>query len=177
MVGPAFAGGQLIEQAREFQVVLLTTDELASVVRLHADTPLTLTELRTLFAAVPAAKPVLAEIEAAARDRQRFRTLLKRLLVHIDGFNRQQPGLVLAKPDTLFATVLAGHDPDLAGVTMDEVTRALTLLEVVGVLSRVKDGGYVADTSPAGADQLLRAIATSGRVDKARGAPDVRHSS
>lgn len=168
VVGPGFVGGQLPKLAREFKVALLTTADLAELVRLHAETPLTLTELRPAFTTDPAAVPGLQTIRTAVRTRRRLYALIPRLLAHIDSFARAQPDLVLAKPDTLLVATLAEHNPQLAGVTLDEIKSALTLLEMLGVISPA-DGGYVPETSPIGAHQLLMALGAVAKASVAGG--------
>ena len=158
IVGPGFAGGQLALEAQQFGVVLLATAHLAEVVRLHAASPLTLTELRPLFMTAPDPRPALQEIRAAAGARARFQALIPRVLAHIDSFNRAQPELILAKPETLLVTVLAEHNPALVGTTLEEVAQVCALLEAVGMLTRVNGEGFVMETSPRGARQLLAAV-------------------
>jgi hypothetical protein len=165
VVGQDFAGGHLNTRAMEFQVSLLTIEELVEIVALHAETPLTLTELRALFVAVPTAKAALPQLRAAARERRRKRLLVLRVLAHIDNFNQVQPDIVLAKPETLLASILGERNPDLLGTTLDDVRRTLSLLETTGVISAANGDGYVSDTSMAGARQLLAAFAASPEVE------------
>ena len=76
--------------------------------------------------------------------------------------NRVQPELILAKPETLLATVLATvlaeGDTALVGTTLEEVTRVCALLESAGVLTRINGEGFVMETSPQGARQRLAAV-------------------
>jgi len=128
LVGPNFAGGQLLTRAREFDVALLKATDLAEVVRIHGETPLTLTEIRPLFLTVPSASDALPALRSSAGERRRRRVLLSHLLTHIDNFNRAQPDLVLAKPETLFGTILGERNPELAGTTVDDIREVLSLL-------------------------------------------------
>lgn len=160
VVGPDFASGQLRKRAIEFDTTLLTTSELSGLVKVHAETPLVLTELRPVFESVPLARAVLPQIRAAALDRGRHAHLLSRLVQHIDNLNRAQPDVILAKPKTLLTAVIAQGDPEAAGVTLDDVRKALALLETVGVLQIVNGDGYASQTTVSGARQLLSAFAT-----------------
>jgi type III secretion system FlhB-like substrate exporter len=171
VVGTGFAGGQLYVRAQEFQVALLTTDALAEVVRLHGEMPLTLSELKALFLAVPLATEAVPQLRAAARERRRKRLLIERLLTHIDNFNQAQPDIVLAKPETLLASILAERNIDLLGTTLEDVRRTLLLLETTGVISAANGDGYVSETSIAGAHQLLAAFATAGETESATATP------
>ncbi len=167
VVGPGFAGGQLKKRADEFDTSLLTAGELAGLVAAHADTPLALTDLRPVFASAPLAGTAIPQALAAARDRARRLRLVVRLLGHVDTLNKAQPGLVLAKADTLFASVIAQPDDGLQGVTLDDVRSALALIETVGALRPANGDGYVSQTSLGGALRMLSALgdAARGRAD------------
>jgi len=49
VIGPSFAGGNLEQRAKEYDVSLLRTDHLAQLVEAHSKFPFTLTELKDLF--------------------------------------------------------------------------------------------------------------------------------
>ena len=163
VVGPGFAGGQLKKRADEFDTSLLTAGELAELVAAHADTPLALTDLRPVFASAPLAGTAIPQALAAARDRARRLRLVVRLLGHVDTLNKAQPGLVLAKADTLFASVIAQPDDELQGATLDDVRGALALLETVGALRPANGDGYVSQTSLGGALRMLSALGDAAR--------------
>lgn len=178
VVGQEFAGGQLNARAQEFQVSLLTVDDLAEIVEIHAETPLTLSELRPVFEPAPTAKAVLPQIRAAAREHRRKRLLLVEILTHIDHFNRTQPDIILAKPETLLASILASRKDDLLGTTLDDVRRSLSLLETLGILSAVNGEGYVSETSREGAKAILTAFTfTHGWETLERSSPPMASSS
>jgi hypothetical protein len=160
VLGTSFAGGHLADRAREFDVALLTVDGLAQVLQLHEAGPLTLVELRPLFEGTAESRAVLAQLRAAASDRRR-RALLWRLLTLVDSFNRAQPDIVLAKPEALFASVIA--DRELLGTTLDDIRRALALLETVGILASVGGEGYVSQTSLAGRRSVSQATEVTFR--------------
>ena len=159
VVGPEFAGGQLRERASEFDTALLTASELGGLVEMHAATPLALTELRPIFESVPLSRTVLPQVRASARDRGRRTHLAILLVQHIDNLNRAQPDVILAKPETLLAAIIAQGDREMAGTTLDEVRKTLALLETVGILGHANGDGYASQTSLAGARQLLGALA------------------
>jgi Mrr N-terminal domain/Restriction endonuclease len=158
VVGPSFGGGHLIQRATDFGIVLLSIDELAELLDLHATSPFALTELRSLFESTPVARAVLPRLRAVARDRRRLQSLLVWVLALIDNFNRVQPDLVVAKPETLQALALASSDERLAGTTMGEVSRVLVLLEAAGVLTALPSGGFASATSVAGALQRIGSL-------------------
>ncbi len=158
VVGPSFGGGYLVERATEFGIVLLSVDELSEILELHSQAPFALTELRLIFEATPLARAALPRLRAVARDRRRFQLLVERVLTLIDNFNRIQPDLIVAKPETLQALALASLDERLTGTTIDEVTRVLALLAGAGVLTLLPAGGFASTTSFAGALRRLGSI-------------------
>lgn len=50
VTGPSFAGGNLEKRANDFDISLLTTDELVKILKAHSKYPFTLLELKDLFA-------------------------------------------------------------------------------------------------------------------------------
>ena len=158
LVGPAFAGGQLKERATEFDTSLIDAAELGEILRVHAVTPISLTELRPLFESVPLARTRIPQIRAEAQDRARRLRLLTRLLKHMDNLNRAAPDVILAKADTLYASIVTQADEETQGTTRDDVQRALALLETIGAVRQANGDGYVSQTSVEGARQMLAAL-------------------
>jgi len=88
-------------------------------------------------------------------------------MLQLDHFNRTQPDLVLAKPEPLFASIVASGKNDLRGTTIEEVRRSLLLLETLGVVSPINGDGFVSNTSVAGGLRLLTAFLTLDADDLA----------
>ncbi len=158
VVGPDFSAGQLRGRAVDFNVCLLTADELARIVRMQAQTPVSLVELRPLFAASPLARAALEVVEAAARQRTRRMRLIERILQAIDYYNQLRPELVLAAPATLFSLMLSDPDAILHNTTLEEVQHTLNLLLALGAVRQENGAGYVSTTSLGGAQQMLNAL-------------------
>lgn len=162
VIGPAFAGGAVTRRAEEHSVTLLTTDQLATVIRLHDETPLTLVELRTLFV-LRGDERAFAELVAAGVRMRRRTLLLPKIVEQVRIWNEVQPNQILAHPMTLF-TALIREDNGLAGLTLDEVNDAVAVLSstTVGILQPViKDGaiaGYVLTTTPIGASRRIASL-------------------
>ncbi len=159
VVGRAFSGGVLRTQAEEFEVALLKAEDLAEIVLVHSHTPVSLAELRTVFATIPDTSPAVAGIRLSANHRERRLRLINYLLRQIDQFNREQEDIVMAKPDMMWAAVAASPDQSIKGTTRDDVVNALHLLETIGVLAKSNGDGYVSQTSLDGAMQMLAAVA------------------
>lgn len=155
IVGPSFAGGNLPGRAAHHGTRLLTLDQLAQIVRTHAESPLSLKQLERLFMAKSDATTALNDLQAESSENSRRRLLQVRLMRIIDRFNRAKPNDVLAKPETLRGILLQGPDPD---ASLEEVEAALSVLETLGILRRDNGEGYVSQTSLASAKQMLDAF-------------------
>ena len=163
VVGPAFATGRLPDRAREHRTRLLTTGQLAQVVRVHAASPLSLKELERLFDVAVETATALHDLEIASGERTRRRWLPLELMSIIDSFNRTMPNKVLATPTSLLGSLISNPGGPYAtreSVTLEleeEVESALALLETHGALRRSNGEGYVSQTSVSGAKQMLEA--------------------
>ena len=154
VVGPDFSSGQLRDRATDFSVCLLTTDELAELVRRQAETPVSLAELRPLFAASPLARAALEVVDAAAERRTRRMRLIERILHTISEYNRLKPDLILATSETLFGSMLRDFD---GNTSIEEIQQTFALLLALGIV-RQEGNGYVSSTSLGGAQQMLGAL-------------------
>lgn len=128
---------------------------------MHETTAVTLVELRHLFVTRGAVRTDLREVKAAIAERDRRHRLVLQLLRYIDTFNRMQPDMVLAKPETLLASALSA--PDLLGTTLDDVRKALQFLETIGAIAPSNGDGYVSQTTLNGALALIDALAQLDR--------------
>ncbi|MDP9238242.1 MAG: winged helix-turn-helix domain-containing protein [Chloroflexota bacterium] len=161
VTGPDFAGGNLQRRAEGYDITLLTTKQIVTLVQLHQETPFTLEELRPVFArrAEPTA---FNELRALSHDIARRWLLLTRIVEQINAWNRLQPNLVLGQTMVLFASLAGMGDNGLDGVTPEEVEDAVTLLSsrAVGVLRRTSNAseGFVLTAAPAGVRQRLIAL-------------------
>ncbi len=161
VVGPEFAGGNLLQRAEAYTITLLTTKHLVTLVQLHQKTPFTLEELRPVFArrGDPTA---FNELHALNHDIARRWFLLSRIVEQINLFNRLRPNLVLGQKMALFASLAGTGDKRLDGVTPEEVEDALTVLSsrAVGLLRRTSNttDGFVLTAAPAGVRQRLNAL-------------------
>lgn len=168
VVGPDFAAGRLRERAAESNICLLTVEELAQLVNMQANTPVSLSDLRPLFAASPLARTALEVVKSAAERRRRRLRLIERVIETIDTYNGLKPDLVLATPETLFGLMLMDADPLLRETTFEEVQQTLALLQALGIVRQQENGaGCVSTTSLRGAGQILNAL-TSLQLNSAQ---------
>ncbi len=159
VVGPEFAGGTLKSHAEEFDACLLRADDLADLVLLHAQHPLSLIELSAVFRSSPDGAAALPGVRAAAQARALRIALLRFLLDRIELFNTQAADTIMAKPEVLWGQVVGAGDQSVQGATMEDVAAALELLATIGALSGSAAEGYVSQTSRDGALRMLAAIA------------------
>lgn len=159
IIGPRFAAGNLRERAEKHDTRLLTTDQLADVVRTHADSPISLKTLQQVFNASIDAATAVRDVQAASEENNRRRRLPLKLVGIIDQVNRTKTTAVAAKADSLWFALAHASDDD-SSATLEEIEAALALLETLGVLRRSNGEGYVSQTSLSGAEQMLDAAPT-----------------
>ena len=143
VVGPAFAGGNLLSRAKQFHVTLLTTQQLVTLVELHELTPFTLEELRPVFArGADVDSATLDELRAFGQQISRRWALLSSLIDQIDAWSRLRPDLVLAQPMTLFTSLVNTDDERLHGLTPEEVEDGLAVLSsaALRILRKTSNG-------------------------------------
>ena len=162
-------GGKLRDRAEERSICLMTTENLADLVRLHASKPITLVELKRAFDTSPFAADGVPDVRAAANERSRRLHLLMFLLETIHRFNRESPDTVVAKPDVLWGALAMGADQAIRGATQADVTESLKLLETLGILAVSNGDGYKSQTTLAGSLQIVgaygRLASTTGNED------------
>lgn len=159
IIGPRFATGNLRERAEKHDTRLLTTDQLADIVRAHANSPVSLKILQQLFNASIEAATAVRDVQAAAQENNRRRRLPLKLVGIIDQVNRTKTTAVAAKADSLWFALAHASDDD-SSATPEEIEAALALLETHGILRRSNGEGYVSQTSLSGAKQMLDAAPT-----------------
>lgn len=173
IVGSGFATGNLRERAEKHDTRLLTTGDLAAIVRAHADSPVSLKALRQLFDSAVDAATAVRDVQAASAENDRRRKLPLKLMQIIDRVGRDTSA-VPARADSLwFALAHAGDDGSTA--TTEEIAAALALLEICGILRRSNGEGYVPLTSLAGATQMLNARPVEEQLDPPAAPQPVPH--
>ena len=159
VIGIGFAGGVLRSNAEQFDICLLTTDELSALLRLHQEQPLTLVELREVFATTPLPAKALADVRAAADGRGRNSRLIQFILTKMDELNRTQPDAVTGKTDVLWGAAISSGDQSVAGVTQQDITDTLQLLDRLGIIAKRNGDGYVSQTTIPGSLRMIGAVA------------------
>jgi hypothetical protein len=180
VVGPDFAGGNLIKNAEALRVNLVSTEQLISLVQMHDLTPFTLDQLKPLFEpGTLVASTTINELKSLHRKLLRRWLVMGLIMSQIAVWSARFPDSVLAQPTALFTVLLERTNETLAGLTVEEVDDALRILssDTIGVLVHVANGseGYVLTTTPSGARQRLEALAklAGRRLDTDEAQPNV----
>jgi hypothetical protein len=167
VVGEDFSGGQLQKFADLYKVTLLTTSMLIELLRLHAGTPLSLRDMRDLFAASGRADAGIQTLGERAREHARHWQLIAQIIDTIGRYERQRPGGFAPKVEhmhlLLETQALNAGQPYTVVPTPQEVEDAITFLasRAVGILADVpgSNGAYHLVVSPETARRRLRALA------------------
>jgi len=87
VVGPGFAGGNLEKRANEYDVSLLTTDELIKILNAHSKYPFTLLELKDLFAETGS---ITEQVDDLLSQNQIRRSFLEKFKIIIEEIEKLQ---------------------------------------------------------------------------------------
>lgn len=157
VVAPGFSGGELTRNAERTGTALLTANDLAEVLKLHAAAPFTLPDLRDLFRYPGKPDVPLSRMREHARETRRLQQLLPDILdAVVEAYQYELYDPVNA--DALLLP-LASRRRGRA-YSREEVTAALELLCVpqLGILRRVGDGRYVLQMPKQTLTRRLRAL-------------------
>ena len=163
VIGPGFGGGQLLKFASQYNVVLLTTEMICELVRLHALTPFSLFELRDLFMSPGIADGALRCLRERHVQHRRHWALASQIIQRMDGLSQVTPNGL--KADNLYYYLLAvsGSKTIAEAPTQQYVADAIAFLasRAVGVLAEVpgSGGAYQLGMSTKTARERLAALA------------------
>lgn len=157
VLAPDFGGGRLSGRAASHQTVLLKIEDLAELLRLHAQTPLTLDDYRLIFTSRDTNNPTAAVAEIAEEARRRLD--LTSALVELLKVRGPRMGPMTARD--FFGALI--DRSDLPDATSDEIHELLRVLSSpsVGLLRATSDGGVRFTTAPRITAQMLRRLAQS----------------
>lgn len=141
VVAPNFSSGDLLDNASKTSSALISSDDLAAVIRLHASTPLSLADLRELFRYAGHPELPLQRIQEKAAEVARLQRLLPDVLRIFESSYRAGVAAPIAA-DALH--LILAHDYGRAIYSKDEICAALDLLctPLVGAVRRVTDTAY-----------------------------------
>lgn len=84
VIGPGFAGGNLEKRAKDFEIGLLTTNELVKIVEAHSKYPFTLLELKDLFAEFGSLSEQVNDLISQNQTRREFLEKFKTIIEEIE---------------------------------------------------------------------------------------------
>lgn len=92
VIGPGFAGGNLEKRAKEFEIGLLTTNELIKIVEAHSKYPFTLLELKDLFVEFGSLTEQLNDLISQNQTRREFLEKFKTIIEEIEKLQNTRLG-------------------------------------------------------------------------------------
>jgi hypothetical protein len=160
VIGEDFSEGQLRDSAHSHNVTLISTQTLAELLRLHDRTPLSLLDLKALFAAPGLDHNGLSATQERSQQYEHHWQLLKDTIDLLDAM--QQHGYFNGTPEIREAhAYYLGHGGDPA-TTRAEFTDVIVFLAnpSVGILKRVAEDtdSYQLTMSPLTARRRLTAL-------------------
>lgn len=141
VVAPSFSGGDLLDNAAKVDAGLISAEDLAAVVRLHASTPLSLADLTELFRYPGQPERPLQRIQEKAAEVARLQQLLPDI---IRTFERSYASGVFDPVSADALHHILAHDYGRVVYARDEITAGLEILcaPLVGALRRVTEATY-----------------------------------
>jgi hypothetical protein len=155
VVGPSFAGGDLLERAKmRYKVLCLETDTLIELLRIHSRTPLTLEDLKEVFSKVG-----LLRLEECTEFRDKKKKYEKQLELVPKLLNKLQELQNLGEPTTVGDLRWALEKK----FSTDEIQQALSLLQLFGIVKKTEKEEYIAIMMPKVAAAKLEVLADTIR--------------
>ncbi len=141
VVAPGFSSGDLLDNAAKSDAALVTADDLAAVIRLHASTPLSMADLRELFRYAGHPELPLQRVQERAAEVARLQRLVPDIVRTFEHSYRLGVSGPIA-PDALH--LILARDYGRAVYTKDEIAAALDLLctPLIGALRKVTENAY-----------------------------------
>ena len=141
VVAPNFSSGDLLDNAVKTDAALLSADDLAALIRLHASTPLSLVDLREIFRYAGRPELPLQRVQEKVAEVARLQGLLPDILQTFE--HSYQVGVAGPIAADSLHLILA-REYGRAVYTKDEIVAGLELLSapLIGALRRVTDSAY-----------------------------------
>jgi len=153
VVGPGFAGGDLLERAKtRYRVLCLETDTLIELLRIHSRTPLTLEDLKKVFNNVG-----LLRLEECTEFRDKRNEYEKQLELIHELLHKMQELQNLDEPTTAGDLRWALEKK----FSTDEIQHALSLLQCFGIVKKTEKQEYTATMMPKVAAAKLEVLANA----------------
>lgn len=134
-VGPDFAGGDLLERARKYKVLLIQTDTLVQLLRMHEKVAFNLEELKEIFDKTGLLLlDDCPQLVAAREDHERRVILVSKLM-------KKLPQLQKEGDSTTISDIYWALNKEF---DKDEIQETLSFLEMLDAVKHREDGNYIA---------------------------------
>jgi hypothetical protein len=150
IVGADFAGGDLLERARRFNVALIDTETLIQLLKIHSRTPLALTDMKELFTSGGLLRlNEHPEFDVRKRNYENQLELIPEILKELEEL--QASGESTTVRDLRWALARK--------FTENEISVALDLLLRLDIVQKTENERYIAVMIPRTAAAKLRVLA------------------
>lgn len=152
IVGPLFAGGDLLKRSKTYEILLLQTETLIELLKIHSSTPLTLTDLKDAFGKVGLLR--LEECSELMRRKQEYGRQLDLIPKILSKLQHLQS---LSEPTTVNDLRWALEKK----FSVDRISMALTLLQKLDMVQQNEKGEFIALVNPKVAAAKLKVFANA----------------
>lgn len=139
VVGPGFAGGNLEKRANEFNVSLLTTNELIKILNAHSKYPFTLLELKDLFAEAGTITEQVEDLLSQNKIRRSFLEKFKIIIEEIEKLQNTSLGYFT------FESIAGREKIQDLEIELDDIENIIQLLKIpfINAITEIGDNKYV----------------------------------
>ncbi|MCF8368166.1 MAG: hypothetical protein K9G76_03930 [Bacteroidales bacterium] len=139
VAGPGFAGGNLEKRAQEYDVSLLTTDELIKILEAHSKYPFTLLELKDLFAEAGYLTEQVDDLLSQNHVRRSFLEKFKTIIEEIEKLQNTRLGYFTFES-------LAGREKiQELEIELEDIENIIQLLKIpfINAISEIDNNKFV----------------------------------
>jgi hypothetical protein len=161
VIAPSFSAGDLYNYAKETGAGLLSSSDLCEILRLHTQTPFSLTDLRDLFCQPGELEYPIQQLRTRHNEIKRLQQLVWETIDSL--VENEELGGEPISADGLYHIFLTAHKKTL--YKKSEIHEALRFLSspFIGALRPVEDDSYILEMSK---DTILRKLEAQTRTTK-----------
>lgn len=139
VIGPGFAGGNLEKRAKEFEIGLLTTNELIKIVEAHSKYPFTLLELKDLFAAFGSLTEQVNDLLSQNQTRREFLEKFKTIIEEIEKLQNTRLGYFT------FESLVGREKIQELEIELEDIEHVIQLLKIpfINAIKEIETNKFV----------------------------------
>ena len=139
VAGPGFAGGNLEKRAAEFNVCLLTTEELVKILNAHSKYPFTLLELKDLFAEAGLLNEQVSDLLEQNHIRRNFLEKFKTIIEEIEKLQNTSLGYFT------FESIAGREKIQELEIEPEDIENIIQLLKIpfINAITEIEQNKYV----------------------------------